>query len=431
MKSTKNAQPSPPAASVGAPSAAQKGNPPANVENTRSPQLSSQVSVNGSPSLAQGRKSRGTDRTTLFAEIAAARSTFQAAVALASSSNEPLGKAEEALAARILGEKTGMESFAQLEADAADGMISSETILARANALAAQRIYVLPAKVLALEARALYLELSEWQIPNKILDNIKQLIEKELESTSSDPLRARMAFTSIQDDYNYWDGYVDWFFQKLGQATIVLAAMFLISISSTFLFLYYRHPIPAFFVAGAAGALVSVMTRLPTMSVYGEVVSLFLRMATRVLSGVAGSAIGLGIIATGVLNIPLKDGDKPISLISVINHCAQHKGLRGATGATASGVPGIDRKTGRIEEGQNVADLGVDGGSGATAEANASPPPTALKGIEECADDCPAGSMAVLIALGLLLGFSERALGSIEQTVFGGVDKASEKPKGA
>jgi hypothetical protein len=108
---------------------------------------------------------------------------------------------------------------------------------------------------------------------------------------------------------------------------------------------------PGFLFAGIAGTGVSILLKLPPLSVYGEAASLWLRIAGRYAAGAAGTIAGYGLLVLGIIHI-----------------------------AAGSSSPDV---------------------------------------LDPCAwGGCWQRTAAITVAIGLLLGFSERALGSFEAIVF-------------
>jgi hypothetical protein len=132
------------------------------------------------------------------------------------------------------------------------------------------------------------------------------------------------------------------------------------------LFIVVLHFFPKFLVvgllcAGAAGSCVSVVTKLPILSVSlsGELEAYGRRILSRICSGLIASVIGSALLGWGILSISINNQ----SYADALNECS-----RGS------------------------------------------------------ASSCTSLNTLILLGVPLLFGFSERALTSFEKTVFGSSD---------
>jgi hypothetical protein len=137
---------------------------------------------------------------------------------------------------------------------------------------------------------------------------------------------------------------------------IWLALAIVVSLAVAIILMSRGRVIWGLLSAGACGAFVSVISKLPALTVHGEDSAPYKRgIFRRLCTGLAASVIGVGFLASGIVTITLPQGGR---LPDIIDRC---------------------------------------GTSG-----------------------CKAGSVLTLVAVVILFGLSERALTSFEDRVFPG-----------
>lgn len=171
-------------------------------------------------------------------------------------------------------------------------------------ALARRRAYLLPKEELGIEADALMVELREWGVPASSLDALQRLAAK----CEGDEKVARAALHKLLEEYDYWDMYVDWYLSQAARVSLALGAGGLLAFAVALTLCLSSHVLPGVFFAAASGASLSILSKLPPMTTYGDAVSLLLlRVGTRFFSGILASATGLWLISTGIVRIGLGD----------------------------------------------------------------------------------------------------------------------------
>jgi hypothetical protein len=290
----------------------------------------------------------GTHARALPALVAYRRGVFEDAVQRATMAQAL------SLQARVLVQDTRLafEALAK-DAGAADGG-SRSSMRERAFSLDSRRAYLLPAADIAAQATQMLADLRLWGVPSAIVADLKATVDDRLGSAlKSDRLEmARAEFKVVVESYEYWDRYSDDFNANVRYAAVALALLGAGAlIASSYLLFHQRCAFPGFVCAGAAGACVSILLRLPTLAAYGDAAPVAAKTIARFMAGVCAAAVGYGLFASGVFQISL--GPK-LTTADVITLCAD---------GTAT---------------------------------------------------CTNTSLAVLLALAFLLGFSERALASFD-----------------
>jgi len=267
---------------------------------------------------------------------------------------EAIKRAEAAREQSALDTREVLKEFSVIETAVADATDDDLEVLEdKAERLERLRAYVVPRAEIALEGKGAFADLSQWNVPAEILSTLRANTLELL--SDSDEKVARGALRALYAEYDYWAWYVDWFADFMQTTAIyLLAAEFL-----TLAFAVYRFVsgdvILGFIAAGACGALVSVISKMPPLIADAESSAYMRRVLMRIGTGLAAAIIGGGFLASGVVTITLPGGTS------------------------------------------RITDL-----------------------LEQCGkpSHCTTGAFLLLIALGLVLGFSERALTSFEDRIF-------------
>jgi len=231
-----------------------------------------------------------------------------------------------------------------------------DDLVEEAESLAQMRAYLCPPAEILAEGQLSIDMMEEWGIPRTILTNLRELLYPSLKNTT-DPKVARSALQAAFKEKDSWWGYTEYYHDQMKKyARILLVAIGVLSLLAIFiLFLFPEVAVFGVFVSGASGSCVSVIAKLPGMSLSGEFEVYQRRIFSRIGTGVAASMIGCALLGWGLLPISIQNqtfGD-------VLNACS---------GATSS---------------------------------------------------CTGVKILILLGIPMLFGFSERALTSFEGQIFG------------
>lgn len=230
-----------------------------------------------------------------------------------------------------------------------------ESLLDKAARLERLRAYVYPPEEIVLEGRSVLSDLTQWGVPASVLTTLQAELVGLLSSINLNV--ARGALRSLFNEYDYWAWYVDWyaaFMEKVAWTLLILEGLTLALALNRFI---SGDVLIGFIAAGACGALVSVISKMPPLMADAESDAYVRRIIMRVGTGLVAAVIGGGFLASGILTISLPAG----RLTDIMEQC----------GRTASGQPG-----------------------------------------------CSTGNLLILLGLGIVLGFSERMLTSLEDRIF-------------
>jgi hypothetical protein len=230
--------------------------------------------------------------------------------------------------------------------------------------------YICPATEIQDEGELTVDLIEGWGVPKAAINKLRESLGKKLEKADTNPLEARGALYHLFQERDAWADYRDDYEDtmqnytwKLFGATIILPALAIIAFH--FAFRFSPLLLLGLLFASAAGSCVSVMAKMPALdvSLSGELDAYGRRILSRIGIGVVASLIGCALLGWGVFPISIQN----LTFADGLNACT--------TSATA------------------------------------------------CAGVMP----LVLLGVPMLFGFSERALTSFEQRVFGNSPKS---PKG-
>jgi len=256
--------------------------------------------------------------------------------------------------------------------------LEDERLTDTAARLQWMRAYIMPAADIIVEARNILKELNEWGLPSEVLKKEEKLVE-DLTIKAADPdyakrHEAQALLYVLFEDYEYWDGYTDYARDNMVWTIgILLGALLAFSIFSFVLFAK-ANILCAFLLAGLAGACLSVANKLPVLSVYGDLMFFAIRAASRVAAGGAAAAMGFGLLALNLVRFPL-----------------------------------FQNESCNVSEQASTIDN--------------------LIAMVQASGYCQITGVGILFALAFLLGFSERALTSLEDRIMGILTTDSSKKK--
>jgi hypothetical protein len=210
-----------------------------------------------------------------------------------------------------------------------------------------------------------------WGIPKTSPKKLRDLFSKKMQNAADNPHDARGALYSIFAEADAWRDFIDDYEESMLSYRRWLLFTMLASIVLAVVSLHYASHfsiliLAGLLFAGAAGSSVSVMAKMPALdaSLAGELDAYGRLVFTRIAVGIVASLIGCGLMAWGVLPISMQNQ----TFTDALNACV--------SSAPASG---------------------------------------------------PSIRILIVLAVAMLLGFSERALTSFERRIFGEVNAPRRK----
>lgn len=231
-------------------------------------------------------------------------------------------------------------------------------LVQRACDLAALRAFVAVPPGLEIQGNGAISEMMEWAVPST---TIQRLSEHAVNLRSNNLAVSRMTLWTLYKEEDVWSDYVDWYYHfmsRLGAGLLICTLGVLVTALVAF---RHNQVLAALIFGGMSGALLSVLMRLPTVVGHGDFWSYLYRILIRVGTGTTASVMGLGFFTSGLINLSTGGTKTPKTIAELILEC----------GDPSPAIP-----------------------------------------------ECPISSSLILLALAMLLGFTERALTFFEDKVF-------------
>ena len=230
------------------------------------------------------------------------------------------------------------------------------------------RAYLCPIGEIVVEGTLAMDAMEDWNIPRTAIDKLRNLLGPKLEKADVDPNIARGALRALFGEKDTWADYTDEYEGKMKSfAHWLLVATITLPLLAVLFFHWPKTLLVGLLCAGAAGSCASVMAKMPILEVTpsGELEVYYRRILTRIGVGVIASLIGCAFLAWGIVPISIQNQ----SFSNVVDKC--------------------------------------------TVSSDAS---------------CVGLNSLILLGIPMLFGFSERALTSFEEKVFGGSKTPRTRP---
>jgi len=225
------------------------------------------------------------------------------------------------------------------------------------------RAYVCPITEISGEGASLIDLLLDWGVPESGVSRLRTLLNTKCKDAPGNPQEARGALREIMREVDASDGFIDGYEKDLKKISLLLLLCVVAGICLAFIALICSQRASFFFplsilFAGVAGSCTSVLARLPASEVTSSAVSASIarRALSRVGTGLAGSLVGCALLAWGVIPIVINK----ISYSDVLSACARYS-----------------------------------------------------------EEQCSSGYPLIVLAIPIMLGFSERILTSLQDKLFG------------
>ena len=279
--------------------------------------------------------------------------------------------AEDTLDTKFLAERLRHLSEIENNAGQATDTNHLEDLISFAEQQLELRAYICPVAEIQREATLVIDLLEEWGVPKTVIQKLSKLHVEPLKKPETTPQDARAALRSLFEEKDSWAEYTDDYEDQMKLYTwrlfpVAIILPFLAVITFHYAFRFSPLLVLGLLFAGAAGSCVSVLAKMPLLDVAlsAELEAYGRRIFSRIAVGVGASLIGCALLGWGLF---------PISL-----------------------------------QNQTFADA---------LNTSLAAPATSPAGIKTL----------ILLGVPMLLGFSERALTSFEQRIFGNI-KAVAKP---
>jgi len=165
-----------------------------------------------------------------------------------------------------------------------------------------QTAYILPVSYLAENAQVFFDELVSWKVPPKSIRQVKEFIER-LRNPKVPEADKRNLYWWILGEYDYRSDYVEWANSKFLILKIISSFAAIGSLVAALILLTMNLLLPGFLCAGVSGASLSVLLKFPSIMDYGEYKKTMLDIFSRFTTGLITSVMGLGFLASGIINL--------------------------------------------------------------------------------------------------------------------------------
>jgi hypothetical protein len=163
--------------------------------------------------------------------------------------------------------------------------------------------------------------MEEIGVSKTVTTRLRGLCGQRLANVSSDLHGARAALRTIFEEYDSWASYTQDYEETMGKYAKWLLGITIFLLMLTLVAFHFSPTfIVGFSLAGAAGACVSIMRRMPALEIdpSGKLESYFRRTLGRVAVGMSASVVGCALLGWGLLQFSIQGQ----SFSEVINACA-------------------------------------------------------------------------------------------------------------
>lgn len=152
-----------------------------------------------------------------------------------------------------------------------------------------------------------------WGIPKSATNLLEKLFSGRLENAVADPHSAREALYSIHAEADAWDDFIEDYEEIMDKYTKRLWWCSVVMLGATIAALWWAPKLPilvavAVLLAGATGSCISILAKRPARdaTLRGELDAYAGRIFARIGAGVAASLIGCGLLGWGVIPISIE-----------------------------------------------------------------------------------------------------------------------------
>jgi hypothetical protein len=172
------------------------------------------------------------------------------------------------------------------------------------------RAYICPRAEIFIEGSMSIDLIEEWKVPTAVIAKLRGVLSKYLEKADTETEVARGALRAIFEERDSWANYTEDYEDTLKNFTWGLSGAFVLTLLAaiTVLLSWPSYGIFSVLLAGAAGSCVSVMAKMPMLevSLSGELEAYQRRILSRISVGVLSSVIGSGMLGWGLLPISIQ-----------------------------------------------------------------------------------------------------------------------------
>jgi hypothetical protein len=201
--------------------------------------------------------------------------------------------------------------------------------------------YICPAREIQDEGNLVIDLMEEWSVPKTVIARLRASLGQKLKESDKDLNSARSALRALFEERDSWSSYTDDYERKMKVYTYWLfgATILLTLMALVALHFPLLTSLVGLLCAGAAGSCVSVMAKMPVLdvSLSGELEAYKRRIFARIGVGFTASLIGCALFGWGVLPVSIQNQ----SFTDIFNACtaAQPISCTGLKTLILLGVP--------------------------------------------------------------------------------------------
>jgi hypothetical protein len=182
------------------------------------------------------------------------------------------------------------------------------------------RAFLYPENELEAEARAKYEEILSWGVSPEQREPIEHSISMIKDCKSAEGEK-RAHLLKVYESYDELDDYVDWINKKLLVTGILLLSAAIGGLALSLIFLaLIRWIIPGMVMAGASGAALSILLRLPPHPQYGAIRTFGVKALSRFATGILATVVGYSFLAANIITFNVNLGENAKSVNDLLNN---------------------------------------------------------------------------------------------------------------
>jgi hypothetical protein len=196
-----------------------------------------------------------------------------------------------------------------------------EYVRDRAIELLNNKAFLYPEKELEAEARAKYEEILSWRVQPEQREPIKHSLGVIGDSKASEGEK-RAHLLKVYESYDELDEYVDWMYENMVKTGALLLSAIILGLGLSLVFLTIaKWMIPGVLMAGASGAAMSILMRLPPSPIQpGAIRMFYVKALSRFATGILATVIGYSFLAANILTINANLGDNIQSVSDLLKN---------------------------------------------------------------------------------------------------------------
>jgi hypothetical protein len=187
-----------------------------------------------------------------------------------------------------------------------------ETLVEQAEEAADLQAYLAAPAEIELIGKTALETVADWGVPTSSIEALRRAVIPKLACTNPNDAAAvaaaRGSLHTILSEYTSWSSWLDDYHSEMQKIGYWLSAFIALSLIVAAFLLSHKAVVWGLLSAGACGALVSVVSKLPALEVTADSAPYKRDSVRRVCIGFAASVIGCGLLMAGLLPITLPSG---------------------------------------------------------------------------------------------------------------------------